>query len=632
MIFDSLFLLFFLPILAGPLSLLIRQGLLRRNLITAVFSLGLILSVLYFIKPPREIVINLVGGYNLVFALNSFSRLIVIFVNLFGLLTSIYCKDFSGLKEKRIFFSYLAWLVGFANLICLSADFIIFIFAWGAALSLLYAMLRLGSEESAGKALSIVGLGDFCLILGVCLYIYASGSILMPMRAAMPLNNPINWCSFILMLGGAFAKAGCVPLHTWIPAASETTHLPIMAILPASLDKLLGIYFLGRLCVDFFALNDAALALLLLIGGFTIMFAVMMALIQHDLRKLLAFHSISQVGYMVLGFGTGVPIGIAGAVFHMLNNALYKSGLFLTGATVGEKKNTFELEKLGGLAARMPLTFLAALVFSLSISGVPPFNGFASKWMLYQGTLIGLFATANKALRLAYLFALITAMFGSALTLASFIKFIHAVFLGQESGAEKHTLTPVTRNMQRPLAVLAFLCILLGVAPYFFLKFFVEPWLGQNIFFIGSWHSLFAFVWLAVGLILGLIFYAGRNLKNFRQDKPFVGTEELTPQMNFPATEFYKSIEEMPAVKMIYRLIKFEALDLFNILTISLKWLARVLFIFVDRTINLLTALAGQLVLGLSWVLRRLHTGALDLYLLWTLAGLVIMFFILMAH
>ncbi|MFH0763183.1 MAG: proton-conducting transporter membrane subunit [Candidatus Omnitrophota bacterium] len=628
----SLFLLFSLPILTGILSPLVRRGNLRRNLVNSVFLIGLIASLYYFIAPPREVVFNLVGGYNLVLGLNRFSRVILIFVNLFGLLVGIYSKDYSALKESRSYFSYLAWLIGFANLVCLSADFISFIFAWGATLALLYAFLRMGSASSANKALSIVGLGDFSLILGICLYIYSSGNIMMPIGSGVLLSGPLNWSAFILMLTGAFAKAGCGPLHTWIPEASESTPLPIMAILPASLDKLLGIYLLGRICVDFFILNEAALALLLLTGSLTIIFAVMMALIQHDLRKLLAYHSISQVGYMVLGFGTGVPIGIAAAVFHMINNTIYKSGLFLTGATVGEKKNTFDLEKLGGLAACMPLTFAAALVFALSISGVPPFNGFASKWMLYQGTLIGLGIAASKALRMVYIFALVAAMFGSALTLASFIKFIHAVFLGQESVKGRNKITPVTVNMKIALLSLAALCILLGVLPFSFLRIFIAPWLTERIFFIGSWQSLFAFIWLAAGLLLGLFFYAGKKLVNTRQDKAFTGAEGPVDDTVFPATEFYKGIEEMPAIKKIYRAIKIEALDLYNIVNFSLRTAAWLLFIFVDRAINLLTVSVGHLVLGLSGAFRRMHTGALDLYLAWALAGLIAMFFILMGR
>src|SRR4030042_5389712 len=113
----------------------------------------------------------------------------------------------------------------------------------------------------------------------------------------------------------------------------------------------------------------------------------MMSLIQHDLKRLLGYHAVSQVGYMVLGIGTGNPIGIAGGLFHMLNHAIYKSCLFLSGGSVEKKAGTTELDKLGGFAKIMPITFVTFVIASLAISGVPPFNGFASKWMIYQGII-----------------------------------------------------------------------------------------------------------------------------------------------------------------------------------------------------------------------------------------------------
>ena len=122
-------------------------------------------------------------------------------------------------------------------------------------------------------------------------------------------------------------------------------------------------------------------------GVITIIAAVMMALVQHNYKRLLGFHAVSQVGYMILGFGMGSLIGIAAGLFHMINNAIYKGGLFLTAGAVEQQTGKEELEDLGGLSRAMPLTFIAALVFALSISGIPPFNGFASKWMIYQGII-----------------------------------------------------------------------------------------------------------------------------------------------------------------------------------------------------------------------------------------------------
>lgn len=191
-------------------------------------------------------------------------------------------------------------------------------------------------------------------------------------------------------------------------------------------------------------MNQAMNTVLMITGSITIVAAVMMALIQHDLKKLLGYHAVSQVGYMVLGIGTGNPLGIAGGLFHMVNNAIYKSCLFLSGGAVEKRTGTTNLEKLGGFAKIMPISFVTFLIASLAISGVPPLNGFASKWLIYQGII----ETVRNG---GYLWVLwlVAAMFGSALTLASFMKLTHAVFLGQPSKAVNRISHIVKKTKKR---------------------------------------------------------------------------------------------------------------------------------------------------------------------------------------
>lgn len=632
MMLKNLFFLVNLPILTGALLLVFRRNSFSRNLAQAVLVFAFFRSIFVLMQPAAELNINLIGDFNLTFVLNALSKITLFFVNFFGLLFCWYLRGYLQLKERKLPFAYLAWLVAFSNLLCLSGDFITFIFSWGTTLVLLYAFLSIDSPKTAFKALAIVGFGDFSLLLGICLYIYGVGTTQMPLLASVSLDSPLRWASFLLMLCGAFAKAGCVPLHTWIPAAAETTSAPIMAILPASLDKLIGIYLLARICVDFFILNAAALGILLFIGAVTIIFAVMMALIQHDLRKLLSYHAISQVGYMVLGFGTGTPIGIVAAIFHMINNCIYKSGLFLTGASVAQECGTYEMDKLGALAKIMPLTFSVALVFALSISGVPPLNGFSSKWMLYQGTIQGLFSSASKPLNVLFVFALFAALFGSVLTLASFIKFIHAVFLGEDSKIGKskqaHSI-PV--SMKLPLSVFAVACIFLGLFPKGFVNKFIGPYLGQNIIFIGTWNSLASLALILFAFFLGYVLYKNTKTATFRQDDLFIGGEEPVFNPQFPATEFYKTVQELPLMKRLYLLFGLEAFDLYNILEVMFKASAYILFACVDRALNLITESIGFIVNGFSWVFRKLHTGVLDFYMVWYLTGLLIILSVLMA-
>ncbi|MCX5700554.1 MAG: proton-conducting transporter membrane subunit [Candidatus Omnitrophica bacterium] len=566
----SLFFLLTLPLLSGICFFFLgRLDNLRKNISLGVLLFSLIYAIIISLSPHFAWSKQIFPGFTVFLTLDKLSRLVLVFANLFGFLICLFSKDYSN--GKGGYFSWLILLMVFTNLEILATDFIVFTLSWGGSIFILYMLLNLNSKFSAKKAGVILGFSYLCFIAGAIIYTSFTGSNSMFTGSTMILNRPVCWVAIVLMLIGALAKAGSGPLHTWIPTASQSAPATVMAILPASLDKLLGIYILSRICLDFFVMNNFIIGLLLITGSLTIIFAVMMALIQHDLRKLLSYHAISQVGYMVLGIGTATPIGIIGAIFHMINNSIYKSGLFLVGGAVEKKANTFELDRLGGLARYMPLTFLAAIVFSLSISGIPPLNGFASKWMLYQGAFLGLLATTNICLRFIYMFALVAAMFGSALTLASFIKFIHAIFLGQDNLKSKEKIGEASWEMLVPLLTLAAFCVMLGVFANYFVGKFIAPSFSFILDYSGSWNSIFVSVFIIMALVIGFIIWNSMNKKGVREDTFFVGGESGYSRPLFPATEFYKTIENLPLLRIYYRFLKSEDLDIYNILT--LKWI-----------------------------------------------------------
>src|SRR4030043_127212 len=279
-----------------------------------------------------------------------------------------------------------------------------------------------------------------------------------------------------------------------------------MALLPAAIDKLLGIYLLVIIVRELFVLQSVALSLVLtIIGAATIIIGVMVAMVQHNLKRLLSYHAISQVGYMILGIATGTAVGFAGGIFHMLNHAIYKCCLFLCGGAVEQQSGTAELDKLGGLGKKMSITFTACLIAALSISGIPPFNGFVSKWMIYQGVIEMGTAQAGGAAKLWPIW-LTCAMFGSALTLASFVKLIHSVFLSRLPQKLKN-VKEVSPLQTFPMVVLASLCVLFGIFYHIPLKLFIYPALnikpGTVIF--GTWDSVLATMLMVFGIILGLL-------------------------------------------------------------------------------------------------------------------------------
>ena len=527
------------------------------------------------------------------------------FVCLFSVLTILY--SFAFMKGRRGLFRYYIYII-FTCLASLgaifSADLLIFIVFWGFLGLLLYLLIGFGRKENtpytAKKSFIIIGGTDALMLLGLALVWHISGSLRLD-QAAITLTSKEAVIAYLCLAAGAFAKAGAMPFHTWVPDTAEDAPTSVTAFLPASLDKLLGIYFLARVSMDLFKMDQGMNTFLMAVGSLTIVAAVMMALIQHDMKRLLGYHAVSQVGYMVLGIGTGNPIGIAGGLFHMLNHSIYKSCLFFSGGSVEKKTGTTNLEKLGGLARIMPVTFITFLIASFSISGVPPFNGFASKWMVYQGII----ETAKVGDKLWVLW-LVAAMFGSALTLASFMKLVHAVFLGQPSPERKEVKGDAPVSMLTTTVILAFLCVIFGVfAIQIPLKLFILPSVPGNVGFIGIWGSGLATAFIIAGLVVGLVIYLVGTIMKTRTVEPFAGGERLEehPDMRVSGVDFYETVRDIGILKAIYNMA---ARKWFDVYEVGVKF-----------------------TLGFNKILRYVHNGVLLTYLSWCLLGMLVLFYIL---
>jgi len=570
------------------------------------------------------------GGIDFSLRSYHFSSFILIFLGLFGFLISLYSVRFMrGKKRLREYYAYLLWTIAASSGAVLANNLIVFLLFWGVLGLLLYALLSLGSYRVATKGLFIVGASDFALILGVLFLYRMSGTLEINHIGAIPLDSALPVFAFILLAIGALAKAGAMPFHTWIPEAAEKAPLPVMALLPASLDKLLGIYLLSRICLDFFRLipNSGLSILLMIIGSFTILAAVMMALVQHNLKKLLSYHAVSQVGYMVLGIGTGIPLAMVGGIFHMLNHAIYKESLFLGGGSVEYRRKTTELSKLGGLARIMPITFVTFFIAALSISGVPPFNGFFSKWMIYQGVVeLGRLGGGGNL----WIIWLLAAMFGSALTLASFMKLIHATFLGtpytSKSQDVKTKSREVSFSMALPMIVLASLCVVFGVFAYRIpLKLFIlgsvagVPPSGE---WLGWWRPGLTTTLIIIGLIIGGVIYLLGKVKLFREDTSYIGGEEASAEMKVSGVEFYDTIRDFSGLKGIYQAAERKKLDFYDwgmSFCQAVAWVLRGL----DRLVNYVWEGLASLVVLMGRGGSRLHSGILHTYLAWCLLGFI---------
>jgi len=270
----------------------------------------------------------------------------------------------------------------------------------------------------------------------------------------------------VLFLLGCFVKAGVVPLHTWLPDAHPAAPSPVSAFLSGMMIKI-GAYGIIRfifpiLNFDLSATNFGELlsSIIISIGVASMLIGVFLALAQTDVKRLLAYHSISQMGYILLGIGLGTELGLAGGLYHLVNHAMFKGLLFLCMGAVTYSTGTRKLDNLGGLWKRMPITTSTCIIAALAISGIPPFNGFASKTVLTE-------AVANYNFVLKFVM-----MVTAALTFASFLKLIGYTFFG-EPQKQLITVKEVPLLMKLPMIVLAILCVFLGINAQFVLNRFI---------------------------------------------------------------------------------------------------------------------------------------------------------------
>ena len=565
--------------------------------------------VFFAVKDLRFAVPWLGLGIDFDLRLYHFSSFILLALAGFLLLITIYTTaKMKGAPREREFVAYVFLTAAFANGAVLANNFVPLLFFWEGLLVTLYGMITIGGRPTSGrtavKALLISGFCDFSMILGIGLLWSVAGTSTMSEISVEPTG--LAAAAFVLMMIGAAGKAGAMPFHTWIPDAGVDAPVAFMAFLPAAFEKLLGIYLLARVALDFFKIRpgSALSILLMIVGAVTIVLAVLMALVQKDLKRLLSYHAISQVGYMILGIGTAIPIGIAGGLFHMINHAMYKSGLFLSAGSVEHRTGTTELKKLGGLGRDMPLTAFGFTVCALAISGVWPLNGFVSKEMVFHG-----------ALETGYTVFAIAAWIGAIFTFASFLKAGHSVFFG-----ERTREVPEVRESQPaivlPILVLAGLCILFGVYNKLPLTLFIQPILaghvaaGEPLDF--THHALSVFTPVALisiaCLILAFLLHRYGFLKSGR--KAYLASEP---------------VHNLPVLHQAYDLAERRVFDPYEQGVKALQGLSQVLYKGIDRPIDFVfekvVTIIGEKFTG---ILRKAHNGHYANYLAWCLAGLII--------
>ena len=322
--------------------------------------------------------------------LDALATLLLLAVNIVGLAVSLYSVDYMRRFTARShFYSLFLLMVTGMNGVILAGDlFNLYVFLEVAAIAS-YSLVAFGCAheelEASFKYIVLGSLSSALILTGVALVYGITGTLNLAHIAARIAetgrDTPLLLAFGLFICGFSF-KAALVPFHAWLPDAHPAAPAPVSAMLSGVLIKAIGIYVLARLAFNVFGITDNELSLLRWLGLLSMVAGGLLATGQKDIKRLFAYSSISQVGFMVLGLGLGTPLGLVGGLYHLVNHAFFKSLLFLNAGAVEYATGTRNLKQLGGLNRQLPVTAATSLVGSMSIAGIPPFSGFWSKLII----------------------------------------------------------------------------------------------------------------------------------------------------------------------------------------------------------------------------------------------------------
>ncbi|HSW56182.1 MAG TPA: proton-conducting transporter membrane subunit [Ignavibacteriaceae bacterium] len=449
-----------IPLLAAFLISLIAGKKDNWAVILSVISVSalLVLSLYSFITMKDQTVTYEMSAWSIPYgivlvqdALTSFILVMVSIISFTSLIFSIqYIRHLS--MDWKYYALFMLLVTGMNGVIITGDLFNLYVFMEIALFSA-FALVAYGSKaeefEAAFKYAVMGSVSSFLILAGIAVTYSATSTLTMAKVAEVlpAVDQKVIFWIGALFIAGFGLKAAAMPFHAWLPDAHSSAPAPISSMLSGVLIKALGIYVMLRIFYNVFNAPEIFMKIFLVLGTISIIVGVFLAIGQWDMKRLLAYHSISQIGYILLGMGIATPLGILGAVFHLFNHAIFKSLLFYNAGSVEMALGTRDLRKMGNLMKLLPTTSQTSLIASLSISGIPPFNGFFSK-------LIIIIAALQAGLPWYAVFAII----GSLLTLASFMKV-------QRYGFKGETVIDLSENkigwrMNSAMITLAVLCIL----------------------------------------------------------------------------------------------------------------------------------------------------------------------------
>lgn len=598
-------------------------------------------------------------GASLTFRVDRLSAVFLLLVPFIGLLSMLYAVEYMNRVHRkhspRAYYPFALLLMTAILGVVTSSDFLFFFIFWEMMTLSSWVLVWFDREDeskvrAAWQYFFVTHVAAACLLIAGLVCFSKTGSFAFAdiTRAIgeIALASPgLAHLLMVLFLVGFLTKAGMFPLGGWLPLAYPAAPSPASAAFAGSMTKL-GIYGVIRVAFEFFGQQQlttfwgGAIAVL---GTLSVFVGTLTALRQDDAKRVLSFHIIGQIGYMLLGIGTGLfflksspllaSLAFIAGLYHVINHACYKSLLFLNVGAPEYYVGTRDLNLMGGIGAKMPLTLVAAIIASLSISGIPPLSGFVSKWLIYSSAIQGGIGVP------LFLLLAVVAMFISLVTLASFMKLLGAMFLGKPSPRADAVPGEAPVAMRVPQVALSIVCVVLGVAPVLPLSMLylaAQDVIGKSSVptYAGLFGSSSAGVALGTGerlmsvwnpplmiaavVVLGLVTYGISRLgqAKSRETAGWYGGEEALPdEVRYRAHGFCLPFKEIFA--KVYPSLPAPSIQ-------SMGFLRNVLNL--DRWLyDPLVRTGGRVTDRIS----RTHSGAPQLYMVWQLVGVVVVLTVL---
>jgi len=508
----------------------------NRKLTGYTAFLSVLLATIYFFSSAQvgDMEVHQIGGFSLQWGITPFAMYFVYIILGMSVLSLLYSVEYMKGKARLGYFygSFLLTILGMMGMV-LSQDFIsLFIFweimTWASFLLIIYnAYYSIKTEGMKYMIFSAIGAYAMLTAIVFINKYYGTFIIAEAIEKGVFSFTKHLFIPIFLILGFAI-KAATMPFHVWAPNGYAKSPMSFTAVFSGAMSKM-GIFGIALVLSTYYTTHFIGgyviSQVLAWLGGITAVMGTIYALIQTDAKKLLAYSSIAQLGYIVIGLSTGTKLGLMAALYLAVMHAVFKGALFMVAGAVEKQAGTTDMTQISGLIRRMPWTFFVALVSIIALAGVPPVGGFVGKWLLYEA----LITESNNY------FLVIVVFFSSTAAFLYAYRFLFGLFLGQEE-KETENVKEAPITMLIPMIILAIISIVTGAMPGLIFKPAAEALQSIGVSGIDWQMSSLSNVWgnttdlsligmmVAAVFVLVFVFLTFKGKKNTR----FVGTKDIS--------------------------------------------------------------------------------------------------------